>query len=87
VLGVDSIFGRKLPRTLRIYAFGAALTGPGRVLMKATTALARQSHIPKRNLTLVNDPAYAHNDPAGAYPHNLFFSHLIPFLRRVTTVS
>jgi hypothetical protein len=23
---------------------------------------------------------YAHNDPAGAYPHNAFFAHLVPFL-------
>jgi len=23
------------------------------------------------------------NDPAGAYPHNAFFAHLIPFLRRL----
>jgi hypothetical protein len=81
VLGVDAVFGRRLPHSLRIYAFGAALTGPHRVLMKATRQLARQSHIPARNLTLVNEPAYAHNDPAGAYPHNLFFSHLIPFLK------
>ena len=35
------------------------------------------------NLTLVNEPSYAHNDPAGAYPHNIFFSHLLPFLRTV----
>ena len=75
--------GRKLPRTLRIYAFGAALTGPKLLLMKATRQLARQSHIPARNLTLVNEPSYAHNDPAGAYPQNIFFSHLIPFLGRV----
>jgi hypothetical protein len=80
LLGVHAVFGRRLPHSLRIYAFGAALTGPHRLLMKATQQLARQSHIPARNLTLVNEPGYAHNDPAGAYPHNLFFSHLIPFL-------
>jgi len=83
VLGVHAVFGRRLPHSLRIYAFGAALSGPHRVLMKATQALARQSGIPARNLTLVNEPGYAHNDPAGAYPHNLFFNHLIPFLKTI----
>ena len=83
VLGIRAVFGRRLPRSLRIYAFGAALTGPRRLLMTATRALARQSHIPAGNLTLVNEPAYAHNDPAGAYPRNLFVSHLIPFLRGI----
>ncbi|MGH2888050.1 MAG: hypothetical protein ACRDNJ_00325 [Solirubrobacteraceae bacterium] len=80
VLGVHSIFGRRLPRSLRIYAFGAALSGPHRLLMRATRALARQSRIPARNLTLVNRPSYAHNDPAGAYPRNAFFARLVPFL-------
>jgi hypothetical protein len=83
VLGEAATFGRRLPRSLRIYAFGAALAGPHQLLVKATRALARQSHIPARNLTLVNEPAYAHNDPAGAYPHNDFFSHLIPFLKHM----
>ncbi|MGH2913577.1 MAG: hypothetical protein ACRDMX_01180, partial [Solirubrobacteraceae bacterium] len=82
VLGVHCVFGRRLPRSLRIYAFGAALTGPHRLLIRATLALARQSRIPARNLTLVNDPAYAHNDPAGAYPRNRFFRGLVRFLRR-----
>ncbi|HEY5429750.1 MAG TPA: hypothetical protein VIK04_11580 [Solirubrobacteraceae bacterium] len=87
VLGERSTMGRKLPTSLRIYAFGAALTGPRRLLMRATTALARQSHIPARNLTLVNEPSYAHNDPAGAYPHNIFFNHLIPFLRTAAAAA
>jgi hypothetical protein len=26
---------------------------------------------------------YAHNDPAGAYPHNAFFDRLVPFLSKV----
>lgn len=82
VLGVDSTFGRKLPRRLLMYAFGAAL-GQAAV-PAATVALARQSHIPRRNLILVNEgSAYAHNDPSGAYPHNAFFSHLLTFLGRV----
>jgi pimeloyl-ACP methyl ester carboxylesterase len=82
VLDVHATMGRKLPRTLRMYAFGAALGGPG--VPAATAALARQSHIPKRNLTLLNRRnVYAHNDPAGAYPHNLFFTRLVSFLRTV----
>jgi hypothetical protein len=35
-------------------------------------------------LTLIDRHAsYAHNDPAGAYPHNVFFSHLVTFLHTV----
>jgi hypothetical protein len=74
--------GRKLPHDLLMYAFGAALGGPA--VPAATIALARQSHIPMRNLTLLNrQSSYAHNDPAGAYPHNVFFTHLLTFLHRV----
>lgn len=83
VLGERATMGRRLPRALRIYAFGAALGGPHRALMKVTRALARQSHIPARHLMLVNRPHYAHNDPAGAYPHNAFFRHLMTFLGRI----
>jgi hypothetical protein len=65
-----------------MYAFGAALGGPG--VLAQTSALARQSHIPSRNLTLINrQSTYAHNDPAGAYPHNVFFAHLVPFLENI----
>jgi hypothetical protein len=82
VLDVHSTMGRRLPRSLRIYAFGAALGGPG-VLLDAQQ-LAKQSHIPKRNLVLINrQNAYAHNDPAGAFPNNVFFDHLVPFLSRI----
>jgi pimeloyl-ACP methyl ester carboxylesterase len=82
VLDVHSTMGRRLPHTLRIYAFGAALGGPG-VLLDAQQ-LAKQSHIPKRNLVLINrQNAYAHNDPAGAFPNNVFFDHLVPFLSRI----
>ena len=46
--------------------------------------LAKQSHIPKRNLVLINrQSTYAHNDPAGAFPNNVFFDHLVPFLSRI----
>jgi pimeloyl-ACP methyl ester carboxylesterase len=82
VLDVHSTMGRHLPRNLRIYAFGAALGGQG-VLLDAK-ALAKQSHIPARNLVLINrHSTYAHNDPAGAFPHNVFFDHLVPFLTKV----
>jgi hypothetical protein len=82
VLGVHSTLGRRLPHRLRIYAFGAALGGQG-VLLDASQ-LAKQSHIPNRNLILINrHNTYAHNDPAGAFPHNVFFAHLLPFLREL----
>jgi pimeloyl-ACP methyl ester carboxylesterase len=82
ILNVRATMGRRLPRSLRIYAFGAALGGP-RVL-HAARALAKQSGIPMRNLTLINRRrTYAHNDPAGAFPNNVFFRHLMPFLKTV----
>ena len=82
VLGVRSTMARRLPRRLHIYAFGAAL-GDGRVVT-AAKLLAQAAHIPSRNLVLIDrGTTYAHNDPAGAYPHNVFFSHLIAFLRRI----
>ena len=28
---------------------------------------------------------YSHNDPAGAYPNNIFFAHLVPFLDTVAS--
>jgi hypothetical protein len=83
VLGIKTTMGDRLPRELLIYAFGARLAGPGDELLRVTRRLARHSQIPARNLTLVNRPGYAHNDPAGGFPHNAFFSHLIPFLSRV----
>jgi hypothetical protein len=82
VLGLRATMGRKLPRSLRIYAFGAALGG--QVILTAAKRLAVQSRIPARNLTLINrHRTYAHNDPNGAFPHNVFFAHLIPFLGKV----
>jgi pimeloyl-ACP methyl ester carboxylesterase len=78
VLGVRATMGHRLPRSLRIYAFGAyggsAITGDA-------AALARQSRIPRSHLLLVDrHGTYAHNDPAAAYPKNAFFSNLITFL-------
>ncbi|MGN6169804.1 MAG: alpha/beta fold hydrolase [Solirubrobacteraceae bacterium] len=82
VLDVDSTMGRRLPRSLRIYAICTA-DGTERVLNEAR-ALAANSHISAGNLVLVNrEGTYSHNDPAGAYPHNAFFSTLVPFLRRI----
>jgi hypothetical protein len=81
VLGVDATMGHKLPRSLRIYAFGAY---GGTVITQDAAALARQSRIPRRNLLLVSrHGAYAHNDPAAAYPKNAFFSNLMTFLGRI----
>jgi pimeloyl-ACP methyl ester carboxylesterase len=83
VLQVKATLGRRLPEDLLIYAFGARLGGQG--VLTDAIRLAQQSHIPMRNLTLVNrQSTYAHNDPAGAYPHNVFFAHLVPFLDSVS---
>jgi hypothetical protein len=82
VLDVKSTMGSKLPKSLLIYAFGAALGGPR--VPAAAQALATQSQIPMHNLTLLNrQSTYAHNDPAGAFPHNVFFDHLVTFLNKV----
>jgi hypothetical protein len=82
MLDVRATHGDDLPRSLRIYAFGAALGGE-RVL-DAARALAKQSGIPKRNLTLLDrHRTYAHNDPNSAAPRNAFVKALIPFLRGI----
>jgi hypothetical protein len=81
VLGVHATMGRRLPHGLLMYAFGA---WGGTAVLNATKALAAQSHIPRRNLTLLNrHGTYAHNDPAGAYPHNAFFAGLTRFLSKL----
>jgi len=86
VLDVHSTMGRHLPKTLKIYAFGAALGGA--LVPAATVALAKQSGIPMRNLTLLNrQSTYAHNDPAGAFPHNVFFTNLVRFLGKVAQLA
>jgi hypothetical protein len=82
VLGLRSTLGRKLPRSLRIYGFGARLGGS--LILTEIQRLADQSGIPRSHLTLIDrHSTYAHNDPAGAFPHNVFFTHLVRFLRRV----
>jgi pimeloyl-ACP methyl ester carboxylesterase len=82
VLSVRSTHGRGLPKSLRLYAFGAALGGQ-RVL-DAATALAKQSGIPASQVKLVDRHAtYAHNDPNSAAPKNDFVRFLVPFLAKV----
>jgi pimeloyl-ACP methyl ester carboxylesterase len=84
VLDVDATMGHHLPRNLLIYAFGAQLGGAA--VPEAAQLLAQQSQIPMSNLTLENfQSTYAHNDPAGAYPNNAFFSNLTPFLSKVAS--
>jgi hypothetical protein len=84
VLDVHATMGQDLPHNLRIYAFGAHLSGQG--VLTAAQLLAQQSNIPAGNLTLINrQSTYAHNDPAGAYPNNVFFKNLVPFLKKVGT--
>jgi len=84
VLNVHATMGHDLPRGLLIYAFGARLGGAG--VLEDAGILAEQSHIPMSNLTLVNrQSTYAHNDPAGAYPNNVFFDHLVPFLEKINS--
>jgi hypothetical protein len=85
VLGVHAIHGDRVH--VPIYAFAAALGGT-RVLA-AARALARRSHLPARELTLVDrHRTYAHNDPAAAAPAgNAFLRHLEPFLRRIARQS
>jgi pimeloyl-ACP methyl ester carboxylesterase len=86
VLDVHATMGHHLPHRLQIYAFATSLGRKAVIL--AARALAAQSHIPRRNLTLVDrENTYAHNDPAGAYPRNAFFSRLIRFLDRVEGVG
>lgn len=79
VLDVHAIHGHRLPRRLKIYAFGAALGGQ-RVL-DAATILAQQSRIPQKNLMLVDrHETYSHNDPNSAFPNNDFVDNLVLFL-------
>jgi pimeloyl-ACP methyl ester carboxylesterase len=81
VLDVDATMGHKLPKSLRIYAFGAY---GGTAITKDAAALAKQSRIPAHNLLLVSrQGTYAHNDPASAYPKNAFFSNLMTFLAKI----
>jgi pimeloyl-ACP methyl ester carboxylesterase len=83
VLGVRATHGDDLPRGMRIYAFAAALGGTS--VLSDARRLARQSHLPRSALTLVDrHKTYAHNDPAGASPKNAFVDTLVTWLGRVS---
>jgi hypothetical protein len=81
VLGDRSVHGGSVK--LPMYAFETSL-GAGRVL-KGVRALARQSHVPARSLTLVDrHRTYAHCDPLAASPSkNAFLKTVVPFLRGI----
>jgi pimeloyl-ACP methyl ester carboxylesterase len=82
VLGLHAIFGKELPKSLKILAIDTELDKllPANTL-EAAVALAKLSGIPLTNLTLISEEEhYSHNDPAGAYPNNEFFNHMVPFL-------
>ena len=81
VLDVHATHGADLPKRLRIYAFAAALGG--RRVLDAATTLAKQSHIPAKQVLLVDrHTTYAHNDPNTAAPkRDVFLKKLIPWLR------
>jgi pimeloyl-ACP methyl ester carboxylesterase len=83
VLGVKATHGKDLPRQIKIYAFGASLGGTR--VIDAAKALAKQSHVPSRNLTLLDrHTTYAHNDPNTAAPgKNVFLKRLVPWLKGI----
>jgi pimeloyl-ACP methyl ester carboxylesterase len=85
LLEVESTQGHNLPKTLKILAIDSELDkkllAPRASLISAEI-LAEQSGIPKENLTLIDvEETYAHNDPAGAFPNNVFFEALVPYLQ------
>jgi len=85
VLGEHAIHGTELPKSLKILAIDTELDKllPGNTL-EGAVGLAQLSGIPLSNLTLINEEAqYSHNDPAGGFPNNEFFNHMVPFLEGV----
>jgi hypothetical protein len=85
VLGEHAIHGTELPKSLKILAIDSELDKrlPAHTL-EGAVALAKLSGIPLANLTLIEEESeYAHNDPAGAYPNNEFFNHMVPFLQGI----
>jgi hypothetical protein len=85
LLEIEATEGHSLPKSLKILAIDSELDkkllAPRASLISAEV-LAEQSGIPKENLTLIDvEETYAHNDPAGAFPNNVFFEALIPFLK------
>jgi pimeloyl-ACP methyl ester carboxylesterase len=85
VLELEATEGHNLPKSLKILAIDSELDKKligERASLIAAEILAEQSGIPKENLTLIEaEETYAHNDPAGAYPNNVFFEALVPYLR------
>jgi hypothetical protein len=82
VFGDRAIHGDRA--NMPIYAFQTSLgyaNGQNRVIA-AARQLAKQSHVPRREVELVSKPqTYAHIDPIAATPSkNAFFTRLIPFL-------
>jgi pimeloyl-ACP methyl ester carboxylesterase len=85
VLGLHAIYGKELPKSLKILAIDTELDKllPANTL-EGAVALANLSGIPLTNLTLINEEEhYSHNDPAGAFPNNEFFNHMVPFLEGI----
>jgi len=84
VLGLEATDGHSLPKSLKILAIDTELDKKflgSRGALVAAEVLAEQSGIPRQNLTLLEEEeTYAHNDPAGAFPKNVFFEALIPYL-------
>ncbi len=80
VLDVHATMGHALPKTLLMYAFGARLGG--QAVLNSTMALAQQSGISMKNLTLVNrQSTYAHNEPCRSVSEQRIpFEGLTPLL-------
>jgi pimeloyl-ACP methyl ester carboxylesterase len=89
VLELEATEGHSLPKSLKILAIDSELDKKlivPRATLIAAEVLAEQSGIPKENLTLIDaEETYAHNDPAGAYPQNVFFEAMIPYLQGIAT--
>jgi pimeloyl-ACP methyl ester carboxylesterase len=83
VLNVHATHGDDLPKGIRVYAFGASLGGTR--IIDAAKKLAQQSHLPSKDLTLLDRHAtYAHNDPNTAAPaKNEFLKRLVAWLKGI----
>jgi pimeloyl-ACP methyl ester carboxylesterase len=80
VMGVRATHGDDIH--VPIFAFAAALGGQR--VVDATQALADQSGLPSRDVTIIDrHHTYSHNDPNAAFPKNAFVSHVVPYLRGV----
>jgi pimeloyl-ACP methyl ester carboxylesterase len=90
VLELEATEGHNLPKNLKILAIDSELDKKliaPRATLIAAEQLAEQSGIPKENLTLIEaEETYAHNDPAGAFPNNVFFEALVPYLKGLGVV-